>query len=113
KELGELGVAEKIRANLVAVFADERHRHGWLMAATEVGKVPDVWGTLYALHLNVLPGNFADFARSTVGDAYNRGTITLESAVRHVPTDHDASPTSAWPKVMPGLAVNTYQNGAY
>ena len=112
-ELNEPAIAERIRLNLVSVFADQAHRNGWLLAATDVGRVPDVWGTLYALHLAVLPPDFADFARSTVAEAYNRRTITLDAAVRHVPTDHDASPTSAWPRVMPGLAVNTYQNGAY
>lgn len=112
-ELGRMDVADQIRKHFVPVFAEPEHRHGWLLAATDVGRVPDVWGTLYALHLNLLPDDFAKLARQTVADALTRGTISFEGAVRHVPTDHDASPTSAWPKVVPGVAVNAYQNGAY
>jgi hypothetical protein len=32
--------------------------------------------------------------------------------VRHVPTDHNASSKSAWERTA-GVAINTYQNGAY
>ena len=82
------------------------------MAATGVGRQPDVWGTVYALHLNALQGAAAERATDTVIDAARRGTVLYEGAVRHVPTDLDASPTSAWEKTA-GVAVNTYQNGAY
>jgi hypothetical protein len=47
-----------------------------------------------------------------VAGAIHAGTITLEGAVRHIPTDADASASSAWDRVALG-SVNTYQNGAY
>ena len=72
---------------------------------------PDVWGTLFALHLGVLDRAEAAAARKTVADAVRRGTITLEGGVRHVPTDRDFSKTTAWERSM--CALNTYQNGAY
>ena len=34
-----------------------------------------------------------------------------QGAVRHVPADHDFSPTTAWEKCQ--AAHGTYQNGAY
>ena len=109
-EMGFDAIAREIAAHLVPVFADKDRRHGWLYAATGVGRQPDVWGTIYALHLNVLPGDFAKLARESVADAVTRGTITYQGAVRHLPTDIG---TGAWEKVVPGVAVNTYQNGAY
>jgi hypothetical protein len=107
-ELQRAQLASEIASHLVPVFADKENRHGWLCAATDVGHQPDVWGTLYALHLNVLPETFAKLARQTVADAVTRGTITHQGAVRHIPTDF-----GSWEKVAPGVAVNTYQNGAY
>ena len=38
-------------------------------------------------------------------------TILYRGAVRHVPTNHDARPDSAWEKTH--TPQNTYQNGAY
>jgi hypothetical protein len=105
--------AAGIADHLVPIFSDVGRVGGWLVAATEVGRQPDVWGTLYALHRNLLPPDFAAAARDTVADAVRRGTIVLDGGVRHVPTDHDFSPAGAWEKVAAGVALNTYQNGAY
>ena len=44
-------------------------------------------------------------------NALETGTICYQGALRHVPTDHDASPTSAWERTH--TPVNDYQNGAY
>ena len=105
-------IAEDIASHLAPVFADPAGS-GWLLAATEVGRRPDVWGTLFALYLQVLSPRDATAARNAVIEAVKAGTVSLEGAVRHIPTTHDASPTSAWDRVAPGVAVNTYQNGAY
>ena len=101
--------ASKIAKNVPLAFAEKES--GWLRAATEVGKQPDVWGTLLALHLGVLESSRARLARKTILYAHQAGTITLEGAVRHVPTDRDFSASSAWEKAMGGKG--TYQNGAY
>jgi hypothetical protein len=108
-----LRIARDIQAHLVPVFSDPEGKHGWLFAATKLGRQPDVWGTLLALHHGVLPEDFARRARTIVADALKRGTIALEGGVRHVPTDFDVSKESSWEKVVPGVAINTYQNGAY
>ncbi len=105
-------IQELISANLTPTFGEPGRMKGWLMAATKVGRQPDVWGTVYALHLGALPGPAAVRARETLIDAVRRGTITCEGAVRHVPTDFDASPKSAWERTA-GVAIDSYQNGAY
>lgn len=100
-----------IRANLVSTFADPNAIAGWLRASTGLSRQPDVWGTLFALHLGVLGPADARAARETVADAVRRGTITLEGGVRQVPTDMNFSETTAWERSM--CALNTYQNGGY
>jgi hypothetical protein len=102
----------EISAQLAPTFQDVSRLQGWLMAATEIGRQADVWGTLFALYLGALPASAAETATRTVIDAVRRGTIGCEGAVRHVPTDLDASPTSAWEKTA-DVRLNTYQNGAY
>jgi len=104
-------VQRVIRANLAHTFADPERRDGWLRASTGLSGQPDVWGTLYALHLGLLDRARAAAARATVVDAVRRGTITLEGAVRQVPTDRDFSQTTAWERSL--SPVNTYQNGGY
>jgi hypothetical protein len=100
-----------IRANVARTFPDPKRRGGWLRASTGLSGQPDVWGTLFALHLGVLDRAEAAAARKTVADAVRRGTITLEGGVRQVPTDLDFSQTTAWERSM--CALNTYQNGGY
>jgi hypothetical protein len=106
--------AEALIAKHVAkVFADPAHVGGWLIASTETGRQPDVWGTIYALHLGgVLPDDVAAVARDAVADAVRKGTITYQGGVRHIPTDHDHSPESAWQQTA-GVPRGVYQNGAY
>jgi hypothetical protein len=105
-------IATTMASHFSRIFSDPAHR-GWLLAATDIGRRPDVWGTCFALTLGVLDPDEARAARTAVTSAIHAGTITLHGAVRHVPTDADASATSAWDRVAPGFAVNTYQNGAY
>ncbi len=102
-------IQQLIAKNLVKTFSESKS--GWLLAATGVGRQPDVWGTLFALHLGVLNGRDREKALTSVIDAAGRGTITFEGAVRHVPTDRDFSESSAWERTYE--TKNTYQNGAY
>ncbi len=44
-------IAEKIGRHLGTLFRDPAPGSGWLLAATGVGRQPDVWATLFALHL--------------------------------------------------------------
>ncbi|MFI5357007.1 MAG: hypothetical protein ACHQ4G_06715 [Opitutales bacterium] len=100
-----------LRLNLGRTFADPAGHDGWLRASTGLSGQPDVWGTLFALHLGVLDRAQANAARETVAEARRRGTITLEGGVRQVPTDRDFSHTTAWERSL--CAINTYQNGGY
>jgi hypothetical protein len=116
--LGNAGAAadyhalrKQIAANL-SVFHDHQKASGWLLAATQTSRQPDVWGTLFALHVGVLQGAQEANAQKAVVAAVRNGTICFEGGVRHVPTDRDHSPQSAWEQTV-GEAVNTYQNGAY
>jgi hypothetical protein len=105
-------VQQRIAGNLAAAFAEPDRVGGWLLAATSSGRQPDVWGTLYAVHLGIIQGGVGQSAIQTVAEAVRKGTIVLEGGVRHVPTNFDWSATSAWEKTA-GLPLNTYQNGAY
>ena len=104
-------IQKLVRANLANTFSDRPTLGGWLRASTELSRQPDVWGTLFALHLDVLNRVDARAARHTVAEAVRRGTITFEGGVRQVPTDLDFSKTTAWERSM--CPINTYQNGGY
>ena len=104
-------IQQRIRASLIPTFGDRPAIGGWLRAATGLSRQADTWGTLFALHLNVLSKADAARARQTVAAAVRNGTLTFEGGVRHVPTDLDFSPTTAWERSV--VALNTYQNGGY
>jgi hypothetical protein len=105
--------AQNIAAHLAPVFGDPAKRDGWLLAATEVGKQPDVWATLFGLHLGVLPAEAAERARNTVAAAVRTPghTVEYQGAVRHVPSDRYFGPNQCWE--AGGGGVNTYQSGAF
>ncbi len=105
--------AEQIAAHLVPLFGDAERRDGWLVAATEVGRQPDVWATLFALHLGVLPADAAERALRSVAAAVRSpgNTIEYQGAVRHVPSDRYFRPDRCWESG--GGTLGTYQSGAY
>lgn len=105
--------ARHIREHLVSVFADPGRKDGWLLAATEVGRQPDVWATLFALHLGVLPPDAAARARSTVAEAVRAPghLIEYQGAVRHVPKNRYFAPDRCWESSVG--AADTYQSGAF
>jgi hypothetical protein len=105
--------ASRIAATIVPVFGDPRGEDGWLRAATRVGRQPDVWATLFALHLGVLPATTARRARRTIAAAVRAPghTIEYEGAVRHVPSDRFFRPDQCWE--AGGSRAHTYQSGAF
>ena len=105
--------ARSIADHLVPVFTEPAKRDGWLLAATEVGKQPDVWATLFALHLGVLPQKAAERARRTLTAAVRApgNTIEYQGAIRHVPSNRYFRPNQCWE--AGGGSVNTYQSGAF
>jgi hypothetical protein len=103
--------AELIARNLVPVFRSPHTHGGWLKASTGVSGQADVWGTLYALDLGLLPPEVAAEAVKQVLSDLERGTIEFEGALRQVPLDRDASATTMWDRAVP--EHNRYQNGAF
>lgn len=103
--------AARIPLHLGEVFAESERVGGWLIAATEVGRQPDVWGTIYALYLGVLSSTTKEAALNEIVRALEEETIAYKGAIRHVPTNHNASAFSAWERTP--TENNTYQNGAY
>jgi hypothetical protein len=86
---------------------------GWLLAATEIGRQPDVWGTAYAVSIGLLEGEAYQLALSAIHEGYLSGTTCYKGNVRHIPTTEDASFISAWSELVAVYPINTYQNGAY
>ena len=116
--LGNPGKAKEWRQSIATIpehlekaFNEPARTGGWLLAATGTGRQPDVWGTIYALYLGLIKGTRASDARAEIVKALREGTICCHGAIRHVPTNHDASPHSAWERTL--TPHNTYQNGAY
>ncbi len=105
-------LADQIARSIAPVFTNATG-DGWLMAATRVGRQPDVWATLFALHLGVLPPQAADRARRTVADAVRApgNAIECEGGVRHVPSDRWVSPDRCWD--AGGSPAGVYQSGAF
>lgn len=97
-----------IARNLGPTFLHE----GWLIAATEVGRQPDVWGTALAVAFGIAPSEVSATLRKTLMAGLKRGTLAHQGAIRHVPTDRDFSGSSAWERTA-GVPRNRYQNGAY
>ena len=103
--------ADLIRANIERVFVSQEADCGWLRAATGTSGQADVWGTLYALYLDVLSLPARSHAIQQILEDMENGNILFEGAIRHVPVNRDASPTSAWEKTI--ASHNRYQNGAF
>jgi hypothetical protein len=103
--------AEAIRMHVERVFCREDDPCGWLRAATGRSGQPDVWGTIYALYLDILSPAARQRAVEQVVQDLDAGRINFEGALRHVPLGRDASARSAWE--MSVTEHNRYQNGAF
>ncbi|CAN5541676.1 hypothetical protein BH10PLA1_BH10PLA1_02280 [soil metagenome] len=84
---------------------------GWLAASTGASAQADVWGTLMAVHFNLLHDSQLVLARAAILAGLRERTIVHQAAVRHVPLDRDASAKSAWEQTP--TPHNRYQNGAF
>jgi hypothetical protein len=95
------------------VFAFPDASAGWVMAATRTGRQPDVWATLFALHLGALHGTMADSALRVVHESVEaRGNrIEYLGGVRHVPSDRYFNSEHCWEHG--GTKPGTYQSGAF
>jgi hypothetical protein len=100
--------AARIRASLVPILGTPS---GFLNAATDVGRQPDVWGTAFAVYVGALDGEVRAAACRALRDAYRAGTAVRDGAVRHILTGDDWSADSAWEYAC--ASRGTYQNGGY
>ena len=103
--------ADLIARNLVPAFWSPATHGGWLKASTGVSGQADVRGTIYALDLGLLPPGIAREALRQILSDLESGKIEFEGALRHVPLDRDALPTTMWDRSA--AAHNRYQNGAF
>lgn len=108
-----LKAADVIAENFMRLFGDPQELGGWLRGATIKCRQPDVWATLFALRMGVLTPEAEAMARDAVVKATRSENheIEYQGAVRHVPTTHDFSDSSAWEDAMTKKGI--YQNGAY
>lgn len=104
------GMATTACAHLPEVFGDAS---GLLKASTGKSAQPDVWGSAFALYLDVLDEVCAKSVAQALLAKYRAGGIAYRGNIRHVATDDDASGSSAWANPMPGFPKDQYQNGAY
>jgi hypothetical protein len=113
RSAGYADAAKRIAAHFVEEFTTPGQKDGWLLAATEVGRQPDVWATLFALYLGILPEDAAAKARKTIAAAVKApgNTIEYQGAVRHVPSDRYFRPDQCWESAV--SKVNMYQSGAF
>jgi hypothetical protein len=100
------GEAETLRRGIVATFLKETDGESWLLSATGVGRIPDVWGTAFAVHRRFFDAALTEKLARSLLLAYRDGESILQGQVSHV-----LRRDGAWPQAhsKPG----TYQNGAY
>ena len=116
----ELGVKSTAEAELLRDEAIAMRRaladtfglpNGLMAASTGTSAQPDVWGTAFGVYVHAFPPAVERRACEGLASAYAAGTIAWRGAIRHVPTDADASADSAWESSL--AEKNRYQNGAY
>ncbi|MFH1614088.1 MAG: hypothetical protein ABIG61_03250 [Planctomycetota bacterium] len=103
-------IADSLRASINTTFGTDS---GFLRASTGKSNQKDVWGTAFAVYADVLEADLKQKACRALAKAYTNQTIAWRGNIRHVPVGDDFNHTTAWQKVVPKDAINTYQNGAY
>lgn len=98
--------ADKIRERILTEFYDSET--GWFYSATGMGKQYDVWGTAYAVFINVAN---EEKTLQVLYDAYKNKTAVVDGYVRQILTTDDFSENSAWERSL--FPYNVYQNGGY
>ena len=107
------GMADRLGASVSQTFplAD-----GWLMAATELDRQADVWGTALAVYEGILDRETQQRAVNALLRAYTEGLVAFEGYLRHTPTTYDVQPgRQVWEdgRGCWGEHEGTYQAGGY
>lgn len=106
-------LSEKLCASISRTFC---LTDGWLMAATELDRQADVWGTALAVYEGVLEKEVENSAAGALLGAYNEGTVSFEGYLRHTPTTYDVEPgKQVWEDGRGGWdnRNGTFQAGGY
>ena len=107
-------LAERLRAAILAVFYDEAT--GWFRSSDDTDRQHDVWGTAYAVYLDVFDAvtdaERAQKTARTLADAYTSGKTGVDGYIRHIPIGEDWQPgVTAWARCS--VPINWYQNGTF
>lgn len=100
--------ARRLKASIVSHFSDGS---GWLLSATGWCRQRDVWGTAFALWLDILGGEKKKRSVAALADAYREAKAVHRGYVRHILPSEDPSSDSAWERTI--CPYGTYQNGGY
>lgn len=102
-------VAEHIKKSVITNFYNDS---GWFVSATETCCQKDIWGTAFAVWLELLEEPYKNKTLEAIGKAFESGTSVFNGYVRHILEGEDASHLkTAWGKTF--CIYNTYQNGGY
>lgn len=78
--------------------------------SNEYSRQKDVWGTAFAIWLNILDESNMQKSTEVLFDTYKNSTTLKNGYVKHIPESENMKET-AWEKVT--SKYNTYQNGGY
>lgn len=103
--------AKKVKNSIIETFWDGS---GWLYSATRLCHQYDVWGTLYAIYIGILPSELEKAAVNAVAKAYCDGHISVHGYVRMIRTIDDDKFGQSWeaPQTY-STKPDNYQNGGY
>jgi hypothetical protein len=107
------GEARKIKANLIPTFyhdSTQNSGEGWLHAATQLCNQPDVWGSAYAIDLDLLDGSVLQKVGRSLVRGYKERSLVLAGCVSEV-LQHDPANPHGWQSS--DTAFGDYQNGPY
>jgi hypothetical protein len=99
-----------LKENIVKTFYDES---GWFLSSTGLCCQKDVWGTAFAVWLDIQDEPLKQKSAAVLLKSYKNNTAVSNGYVRQIVEGDDASKNSAWEKTISEMAYNTYQNGGY
>lgn len=109
KDLQYRNAAEQIKKSILTYFYDDS---GWLLSSTKTCCQKDVWGTAFAIWLDLIEEPHKNKSLEVLAKAFESGVSVYNGYVRHILKGEDALYLkTAWEKSS--CDYNTYQNGGY
>ena len=99
-------LAQKIAYSIKKEFYDEKT--GWLYSATGLCHQLDVWGTAYAVYLEIID---EEKTYKALVEGYRAKTAVCDGQIRQILTNCNFNSETAWECSLAKL--NTYQNGGF